>query len=521
MTTIRRKNFLWGAFSGWTANVITTVIGIISAPLGLRYFGVERYGAIAIISTLLTYLSTCQIGLPTTVNVLAAKALDKLNQLRIILKAFILTLIIVIVVSAGFLLYTHYTPHWLNLLGKIPSTIYHEVSQATFVSAILFLINLPLSMFIGGFVANQKVYIERFYSTLSAIMPFLALLVVIGIKGNLVVYCLIRGILTIIVSLFGAIHFLLFYEDNRIYIKAKFTKLFQPSDVEEFSVQSILATGLRFFIIGLATMVVWNTDNLIISHFLGLKAVTPYSITFKLITSTFFIFSAASFPIIPMFGRAYASGDYQWIEQTCNKMIVSLSLLGGLVWIGSIAFAQDIINLWVGPKGYAGMLTVFSLGGYAYFCSVINGPGSLSTGLNFINIFIAWSEAIVNFVLSLVFVKYFNLGIGGTALGTFLGAVLTVFWMLPVYIHKRSKGKIKLNYLPMIKNFLSIILPFLVCVFIIYYFPIDKNVKRILNMLIVGLYGLITYRILPEEIKEIFLHFWNRPIFKNRKINGK
>ncbi len=54
----RRKIFFLGVFSGGLTNVVATVIGIFSAPVGLHYFGVEKYGALAVISTILTYLST-------------------------------------------------------------------------------------------------------------------------------------------------------------------------------------------------------------------------------------------------------------------------------------------------------------------------------------------------------------------------------------------------------------------------------------------------------------------------------
>ncbi|MCM8815693.1 MAG: hypothetical protein NC931_06935, partial [Candidatus Omnitrophica bacterium] len=78
----RRKSFFLGVFSGGFTNIVATVIGIFSAPIGLNYFGIEKYGALAVISALLTYLSTSQIGLPTAVNVLASKALARVEQLK-------------------------------------------------------------------------------------------------------------------------------------------------------------------------------------------------------------------------------------------------------------------------------------------------------------------------------------------------------------------------------------------------------------------------------------------------------
>ena len=517
----RRKSFFLGVFSGGFTNIVATVIGIFSAPIGLNYFGIEKYGALVLISALLTYLSTSQIGLPTAVNVLASKALARVEQLKIITKAFVISSGIIAVVAVGFLVYTR-MPQWLDIIGKVPSGIYREVAQATFISAILFLFNLPLSIFLSGFVANQRVHIERFYNmTISSLIPFTGLLMTIWLKGSLVFYASVKGILTIAISLIAAVHFLFFDRDNRSYIKS-FRVLLQPSNIDEFSMCSIITSSLRFFIIGLATIVVWHTDNLIISHFFGVKDVTPYAITFKLITSTFFIFSVLTYPVFPMVARAYSAGEFDWIKKTYDRLISTLPLLGGFIWISSIAFARDIINIWVGPDGYAGMLTVFALGGYGYACSVLATPNMMATGLNFINVFIGWSEAVVNILLSIFFIKYLQMGIGGTALGTFLASFLTVFWMVPIYIRKRSQGKIIIDYSSVFRTFFFIILPSLALLIVFNQLNFNNNLKRVFNFLIVVVYCLISYRVLPASVKEIVRNtksaFYKRVILKWKRL---
>lgn len=499
----KKRNFLFGVFSGGLTNIIATLIGIFSAPIGLHYFGIEKYGALAVINTLLTYLSNSQIGIPTAVNVIASKALDKLEQLRIIVKAFILSCGIIILVSGIFFVYTH-SPKWLDIIGKVPDGIYHEVAQATFISAILFLFNLPLSVFAGGFVASQKIHIERFYNMMaSSVVPFSALLLTIWFKGNLVFYASVKGTLTIFISILSIVHLLFFTKENRQYI-SMFGKLVQPSNEDEFSLHSILGSSMRFFIVGLAATVVWHTDNLIISHFFGVKDVTPYAITFKLITSAFFIFSVITYPVLPMVGRAYSAGEFEWIKQVYEKLSFILPLFGGFIWISSIAFARDIINIWVGPDGYAGILTVFAIGGYGYACSVLATPNMVATGLNFINVFIAWSEAIVNILLSIFFVKYLKMGIGGTALGTFFAAFLTVAWMVPIYIRKRSQSKVILNYFHVIRTFFLIILPCLILLIFIQHLECGNNLRRILNVGIITAYVIVSYKISPPGVRYTF-----------------
>ncbi len=517
----RKRSFFLGVLSGTFSNIVATIIGIFSVPIGVRYFGVEKYGALAVISTILTYLSTSQLGLPSAVNVLASKAIDRLEQLKIIMKAFVISLCIVFIVAAGFIIYTK-TDRWLDVIGRVPSSIYIEVARATFISAILFLLNLPLTLFLGGFVAGQKIHIERFYNMMnSSVIPFLGLLMAIWLKGNLVLYAWVKGILTIVTSLVSIVHIFFFERENRKYLKS-FSRLLEKSSIDEFSTQSILGTSFRFFIVGLAATVVWHTDNLIISHFFGVKNVTPYAITFKLITSGFFIFSVITYPIFPMVARAYSSGEINWIKETYEKLIFLLPLLGGFIWVSAVAFARDIIYIWVGPEGYAGLLTVFAIGGYGYACSLLATPNMIATGLNFINVFIGWSEAIVNVFLSILFVKYFKMGIGGTALGTFLASILTVSWMVPMYIRRRSQGKIILSYQSVRKTFFLIILPCLIMVLIFNNWKVHPFTRIFSNLIIIGIYIYLSYRMMPQDVKKILLDIKNKfcEKFSARNENG-
>jgi O-antigen/teichoic acid export membrane protein len=519
MIAYRKKNFILGTGSSYLSTLISILIGIISVPIGLKYFGIERYGALAIIGTLITYLSVSNFGIPSAVSVLAAKTLDKTEQMRIVAKAFLILSLITIVALLAFLILTS-NDSWINVIGKIPSGIFLEVRNATFAATVLFLINLPVSVFLMAFIATQKVWIERVYSSISNILTLACLFITIALEGNLVFYMIIRGLLVIAVNIISALHFLFFNEENKNFFRnKKITNLFQASKEDEFSVKSILITGTRFFAIGLAAMIVWQTDNLVISHFIGLKGVTPYSITFKLITTAFVGFTAVNAVLGPMYGSACAVKDYGWIEKTYNNISALTSILGGMVWIGSIAFAREIINAWAGPAGYGGILTVFALGGYGYSLSLVNVHSSLMSGMNLLKngVTISWSEAAVNLVLSLLFVRYF--GIGGVALGTFLAAILTVFWMIPLEIYRRTEGSVKFSYQPVVKHFLLIVLPALACVMLTMNYVPNILWQLSINSVIILIYAVLSYRNLSTELRVLLLEFYTKT--KNRLVRVK
>jgi len=76
--------------------------------------------------------------------------------------------------------------------------------------------------------------------------------------------------------------------------------------------------------------------------------------------------------IFPMYGKAVGLKQWDWIQRTYGKSTQLLPIMGGLIWIGSIAFLKEIIYIWVGTKAYSGILVVFALGGYGYLLSMVH-----------------------------------------------------------------------------------------------------------------------------------------------------
>lgn len=228
----------------------------------------------------------------------------------------------------------------------------------------------------------------------------------------------------------------------------------------------ILTSGGRFFVIALAALVVWGTDNLLISHFIGVEAVTPYAITFKLFAAAFAIFIIINSALWPMFGRAAGENDWLWVSTTYRTAVAVLPVLGGLVWLGGMLFAEPIIELWTGSEGYAGALVVFALGGYGYVLALINTHATLLGGMNETRgmLWVGVAEAVANLVLSIMLLQW--LGTGGVALGTFLAALLTAFWLLPLDIRRRTDNQVRMIWGPLIRH-LFIIVPFLALAYLL------------------------------------------------------
>lgn len=511
MATERRSKVLLGTSSSYAGVLITNLFAVVTVPVTLNYFGADRYGALALVMTLVNYLSVTNFGIPTACAVLAAKSLDRREQLAIICRSFLLIAGIALAVLALFLTVAGY-PGWVAVLGKIPLVIFTEVRRAAFWTAVLFLLNLLTAPFLAGFIAIQKVHVERFYATLVTNSYVVALAGTILLKGNLADFAIARGALVLLCGCAGACHFLFGYRENRAIMSDGWRHVLQTPASQESTAHAILASGGRMFVVGLASLLVWQTDNLVISHFYGVGAVTPYQVTFKLITMLFIIFTAVNPAISPHYGRAWAGGDTAWIDGTYNQIARVSSILGGLVWVGSIAFAETVIDIWTGPASFGGAMVVFFLGGYGYLLSLVSVHAALLSSLNLVRNLprISWLEAGVNLPLSLLLVRW--LGVGGVALGTFVASLTTVFWLIPREIDRRTEGQIRFDHRSLLREFLVVITPAVLAVLMVNRFMPSGVSRLLVNALVVAAYLLASYLRLPDSMRTLVGELMAKPL---------
>ena len=506
----RKKIFLLGTASSYGTTIVSIIIVVISVPIGLHYFGPVRYGIWAVISSVIAYLSISNLGIPTVAQTLTAKASEPYEQWAVLRRSLFLLLISSVAVLSMVLGIAHFYPGWVVVLGKIPANLQGEAAEATIAITILFLLNLPLTVFSAGFFGLQKVYWVQFYVSLTRISGLVALiLTVFLLKGDLVTLALSTGMAKLFVGVVCASHFLFTHSELRQ--KSPYracgvvgqSPTFDKPINKEFSTTSIFTTGIRFFSIGLAAMIVWNTDNLVISHFIGSKSVTPYAITFTLVVLGFSIFTAVNGALWPMYGHSAGRNHWEWIQQTYNHAVHLLPILGGLLWVGSIAFAREIINLWAGPDAYGGLLVVFALGGYSYTLSLVNTHATLLNALNLIKntVVFGWLEAAFNLGISIALVSV--LGIGGVALGTFLAALMVPFWILPLLIRHKTSGKVKTDIKPIMSHAIGVMFPCLALVLLTYlYIPVTW-IRVIINISIIAIYLTLSLRIMPLDTRNL------------------
>ena len=157
-----------------------------------------------------------------------------------------------------------------------------------------------------------------------------------------------------------------------------------PSYSESSKARSILSLGAKFFIVQIGTLILFQSNNLIITHVIGNAAVVEYNIAYKYMHIIIMVFNIIVTPIWSATTDAYVRGDFEWIK-SANKKLRYVMLLMSSVGLIMLLCSSWFYRIWLGDSYegmpfsismllYLYMVAMMMYGCYGYF---INGFGHL------------------------------------------------------------------------------------------------------------------------------------------------
>jgi O-antigen/teichoic acid export membrane protein len=192
------------------------------------------------------------------------------------------------------------------------------------------------------------------------------------------------------------------------------------------SVVALLSTGWSFFLIQAAAIVVFSTDNVIVSHYLGAAEVTPYSVTWRVV-GLGAVLQALVFPALwPAYAEAHARGDIAWIRRTF-AIVMRTTIALNLAWaLFLVAFGRIGIRLWAGPAAVPPRSLLFAMAIWSVIAGFCTAQSCLLGALNRTRVQAVASAlaAVVNVALSIFLVV--RIGSLGVILGTILSYIVVL-----------------------------------------------------------------------------------------------
>jgi O-antigen/teichoic acid export membrane protein len=508
-----KKNYSITAIVSLMGVGIGIILGVISAPISLNYWHADGYGIFAVISSIVAYISFTNLGIPQAASVLIGKATDDNVKKTILIKAFIIMSASVVVVILNFIIINIYSKNWIGFIGKIPVNLLDDTYQACYILIISSLISLPFSLSSAICFGFNRQYLENISQILFQLLIFAVSMSVIFFDGSLVDYAIFVGAFSVLFNVTKLA--LLYYFVMHQSLRRNFRDSAPPFDEAKYS--EIVKTGIRFLGMSLAAVVTINIDNLLLSNMLGMEYVTQYSLTVKLFAILYALIGALNVSLLPIISKEFRNDNWSWINGKFNIFLNINVLFGGSCFILSIFFFKDIILLWVGSAGYAGLWTVVFLGFYVYILGVNSITSGTINTLNYVKdiYWIFWGEAIIRFVVSSYLIA--QVGISGMAIGTFVGGLIPSVLLLSV-LKKRSGNRISYDIVFLLRHFLLLTLPLVMFALAVQMYVDSFLVNLLLGTISCLVYCVVSFLILPQDTNYFVVDNFNKLRLKIKSL---
>lgn len=188
----------------------------------------------------------------------------------------------------------------------------------------------------------------------------------------------------------------------------------------------------------IGSLVVFGSDNIILSVFSSLSIVGIYSNYVVITNAVQTIIQKISISITPSVGHLGVENDFEKNRKIFSELVFSLYTLVSFVYGIFITLLHPFMILWVGKKFVFSPLTELLIA-IVLILQLVRVPFWIyidAFGLQWVQRWKSVFEAMVNLALTLLFVWFFDFGINGVLFGTILSTVITVLWIEPFVVYK-------------------------------------------------------------------------------------
>jgi O-antigen/teichoic acid export membrane protein len=413
----------------------SVAISFIILPISLSIVPVAEYGIWLTISSVFVWLGYFDLGLGTGLKNRLGEALAKSDTIlakKLISTAYFTLFGIMFAVALIYYLLSGFI-NFVNIFGNPDENIVSSemLIYTTNIVIYVFIIRFILQLINPIFDALQKLFAVKLIMVISQVVVLISLLI---IKNNFTADIFTLGIVfslsPVLILVIASIMF--FIINDNIAPNIKF--------IEFKLLKSLYSLGLKFFIVQLNMLVLFQSSNFIIINYIGPSEVVKYNVAFNLFSMMNIVFSAISAPYWAAYTNAWMQNDIKWIKSAQRKLIRvwAIVCLGSLV---VLIFSNEIYYLWVGNK----VEIPFSLSLFVFLYMSVFTFGMIfntfinSTGKVLLQTISLTVLTIVFVPLVIILIENFGLGLLSIPLALMIVSLYTVI-IAPIQSKKLLNG---------------------------------------------------------------------------------
>lgn len=194
--------------------------------------------------------------------------------------------------------------------------------------------------------------------------------------------------------------------------------------------------GIQFFIIQIAAMILYATDNIIITQICGPVQVTPYTTANKLFSMITAVFSIMIAPYWSAITVRKVAGDISGIKKAEKKML-RLWKMATIGCIFLIIVFKPVVHIWLqrDMTFQPGLIPLMAVYAIVYMWNAVYSQIGNGLSLMKVSVIIAIIQSLVNVIASIFFGAILGMKSVGVLLGTVI-AMLVSSIVMPIYIKK-------------------------------------------------------------------------------------
>lgn len=373
-TILAKKNILYS----FIIKSVSMVINLLMVPITINYVNPTQYGIWLTLSSIIGWFSFFDIGFGHALrnNFALAKATNNYTEAKIYISTTYTILgIIFFFVWVLFFLFNSFID-WANLINAT-TAMASEISSLALVICSFFCLQMVLKIINTILIADQKPAKAAFFDMLGQLVALIIIFVLTKTtKGSLLYLGFGLGIASVVILIICS--FYLYTGTYKSYIPSfKYVKFSYTKEV--------LNIGYKFFLIQIAVIVIYETNNIIISQVGSPLDVTIFNVAYKYIGIALMIFTIILTPFWSAYTEAYAQKDYVWMKKTVqNLRYISYFVI--LVLPFFVLCSDFVYAKWIGTNMIIPIKITVIVGIYVAFMILISLNTQILNGIGKIKI---------------------------------------------------------------------------------------------------------------------------------------
>ncbi|WP_337387225.1 lipopolysaccharide biosynthesis protein [Prevotella sp.] len=357
---------------------ISMILTLISAPIMLHHVDRADYGVLLTLTSIVGWVGYMDIGLGNGLRNKLPEfiANNDFNSAKKIVSSCYATLAIyVALIITVFLIISPFVD-WLEVLNS-PTSDAKEIRELTNVVFIAFCIQFLLGLLNSILFAYQMPAFQSLFTFAGQALALIALIIQVFVF-NITSVLQIGAVNSIIPPL------VLFCGSIGLF-RTKLRKI-APSlkYIDLKSVGGILGLGMKFFVLQMITIVLFQANSIIIARVVNPEAVVEYNLAFKYVSLLTMIFTIVITPVWSATTDAYIRNDFTWIKKTISfsQKVCIISIIIGILmlfvskFIYGIWLGKDAIDISYSTTGLILLYISFEML-YKVYGTIINGTGKV------------------------------------------------------------------------------------------------------------------------------------------------